>query len=116
MSYVDVVELGRVLGKQSPTAAEQAAMQRVLDEAALKIDLYLGYTVDNPAPPVDTPEYATLAEVNLGFSQELWSLEGRVAGIIPVGPDSIPVIAAHNIWNRWRLRLTPLKMNGWGLA
>jgi hypothetical protein len=50
------------------------------------------------------------------MGQELWSLEGRVAGIIPVGPDSVPVIAAHNIWNRWRLRLVPLKMNGWGLA
>jgi Asp-tRNA(Asn)/Glu-tRNA(Gln) amidotransferase A subunit family amidase len=116
VAYVAVAELQRVLGKLSPTAAEQAAMQRVLDEAALKIDLYLGYTVDNPAPPVDAPAYQTLAEVNLGMAQELWSMEGRVAGIIPVGPDSVPVIAAHNIWNRWRLRLVPLKMNGWGLA
>lgn len=116
MAYVDAGELQRVLGKPSPTAAEAVAMQRVLDEAALKIDLYLGYTVDNPAPPVDTPQYQTLAEVNLGMAQELWSMEGRVAGIIPVGPDSVPVIAAHNIWNRWRLRLVPLKMNGWGLA
>jgi hypothetical protein len=116
MAYIDVAELQRVLQKPAPTAAEQQAMQRVLDEAALKIDLYLGYTVDNPAPLVDTPQYQTLAEVNLGMGQELWSLEGRVAGIIPVGPDSVPVIAAHNIWNRWRLRLVPLKMNGWGLA
>jgi hypothetical protein len=116
MAYVDVAELQRVLQKPSPTAAEQTAMQRVIDESALKIDLYLGYTVDNPAPAPGDPAYPTLAEVNLGMAQELWSMEGRVAGIIPVGPDSVPVIAAHNIWNRWRLRLVPLKMNGWGLA
>jgi len=112
-SYVPLSELQRVLQKPAPTAAEQTAMQRVLDEAALKIDLYLGYTASSPAP---ASALQTLAEVNLGMGQELWSMEGRVAGIIPVGPDSVPVIAAHNIWNRWRLRLVPLKMNGWGLA
>jgi len=115
-AYATVADLQRVLQKPSPTAAEAEAMQRVLYEAALKIDLYLGYTTDNPAPVDGSFDFYTLREVNLGMSQELWSMEGRVAGIIPVGPDSVPVISAQNIWNRWRLRLLPLKMNGWGVA
>jgi hypothetical protein len=50
-AYVDVAELQRVLQKPSPTADEQAAMQRDLDTAA-GIDWDLDYDpVDNPAPP-----------------------------------------------------------------
>jgi len=115
MAYVEVTELQRVLGKPAPTAEEAAAMQRVIDEAAREIDWWLGYTADNPAPPVDDPDYPILVETNLRRAVELWSLETRVGGIVPAGPDSIPIVIRLDTWNRHALTLLPLQRE-FGLA
>src|SRR5580765_2829030 len=102
-------ELQRVLQKPAPTVDEQEAMQRVLDEAAREIDWELGYTVDNPAPPVGDPDYPVISETNLRRASELWSLETRVGGIVPAGPDSIPIVVRLDTWQRHALTLLPLK-------
>jgi hypothetical protein len=108
VAYIDVAELQRVLAKPAPTAAEEAAMQRCVDEAAREIDWWLGYTATNPAPPVDDPDYPVLTETNLRRAAELWSLESRVGGVVPVGPESIPIIVRLNTWERHALTLQPL--------
>jgi hypothetical protein len=115
MAYADIAELQRVLAKPSPTAAESTAMQRVLDEGGREIDWELAITVDNPAPTTGTPDYAILAEVNLARAVELWNMEFRPFGAVPVGPDSVPIVAARDSWYRHRLRLLPLKTS-WGVG
>lgn len=115
MAYVDVSELQRVLQKPVPTAAEATAMQRVVDEAGREIDWELSYTVDNPAPSVDTPEYAILTEVNLARAHELWQMEFRPSGLLTAGADTVPLLSARDSWQRHGLRLLPLKVS-FGLA
>jgi hypothetical protein len=116
VAYVDVSELQRVLAKPAPTAAEAEAMQRVLDEAGAEIDWELSYDpVDNPPPASGTPQYGILTEVNLSRSVELWNMEFRPFGVMPVGPDTIPIVSARDSWYRHRLRLLPLKTS-WGIG
>jgi hypothetical protein len=109
MAYVEVAELQRVLQKPSPTADEQAAMQRDLDVAAREIDWDLGYTVDNPAPPPDTPEYGLLAAVNLDRAVELWATHQRPFGAQNAGADMMPLVSPRDTWYRQHLRLNPLR-------
>lgn len=115
MAYVDIAELQRVAGKPTPTAAEQTAMQRVLDEAGREIDWELSFSVDNPAPSPGTPEYAILAEVNLARAHELWNVEFRPSGLLTAGADTIPLLSAQDSWRRHALRLLPLKTS-FGIA
>jgi hypothetical protein len=115
LAYVAIAELERVLSKPTPTVAEQTAMQRVLDEAAREIDWELSYDADVPVPPLDSAEYAILTEVNLSRAVELWNMEFRPFGAVPVGPDSVPIFAARDSWYRHRLRLLPLKTS-WGIG
>jgi hypothetical protein len=105
VAYVDATELGRVLQKTSPTAAESVAMTRVLDAAAQEIDWDLGITVDNPAPPDDP----VLSDVNLDRAVELWRLNYSSFGVLPVGAEQAPVIAPRDTWYRHHLRLNPLR-------
>jgi hypothetical protein len=109
MAYVDIAELERVLQKPSPTAAEQAAMQRDIDAAALEIDWDLNFTVDNPAPPVDTPAYKLLTDVNLDRAVELWASHNRPFGAASASVDVIPIVSPRDTWYRHHLRLNPLR-------
>jgi len=89
MAYVSISELQRVLNLPAPTAAQTDAMQRALDAAAEEIDWELGYAAAAPAP---SPKSS--------FSPY---------GIIPTGPDVVPVFAARDSWYRHKLTLLPLK-------
>jgi hypothetical protein len=115
LAYVDIAELERVLSKPSPTAAEQTAMQRVLDEAAREIDWDLSISVDNPAPPAGTSDYSILTEVNLSRAVELWNMEFRPFGAMPVGPDTIPIVSPRDTWYRHHVRLQPLRTS-WAIG
>jgi hypothetical protein len=104
--YVDISELQRVLGKTAPTAAELAAMERVLAAAAGEIDWDLGYSAANPAPPSDI-----VAAVNLERAAELWRFSYSTSGVLPQGPELGPVIAPRDTWHRHHLRLSPLRVH-----
>lgn len=108
-AYATIADLKRVLQKPTPTADEQAAMQRDLDVAAREIDWDLNYTIDNPAPPIDTREYKLLADVNLDRAVELWNAHTRPYGALAVGPDAAPLISPRDTWYRQHLRLNPLR-------
>ena len=113
MSYADVAELQRLLNLPAPTAAQSDAMQRVLDAAAGEIDWELDYDpVDNPAP---VPPPPLVVQVNLDRAVELWKASSSPFGIVPVGPDTVPVFAARDSWYRHHLTLLPLK-TGWGVG
>jgi hypothetical protein len=120
MAYVDIAELQRVLNKPAPTAAENAAMSRVLENAAQEIDWDLGYSVDFPAPNPDSP---ILADVNLDRAAELWRFNYSTSGLLPVAPEQTPIVAPRDTWQRHHLRLNPLRhydwttgVGGWGIA
>jgi len=110
MAYTTLAELQRVLQKPSPTAAEQQAMQRVIDAAATEINWDLGFTAD-PSPPFS----AVLVDVNLDRALELWKFNYSPLGTIPVGPDSIPIVSPRDSWYRHHLRLNPLRTS-WGVG
>jgi hypothetical protein len=112
MAYVEIAELQRVLRIDAPTAAQTAAMQRVLDAAAEEIDWELDYTVDTPAPDPPPP---LVVEVNLERAEEHWKQSYSPFGIVGQGPDTVPVIAARDSWYRHRLKLLPLKTS-WGVG
>ena len=106
MAYAALAELQRVLQKPAPTAAETAAMNRVLDAAAQEIDWDLSYDpVDNPAPAADP----ILADVNLDRAVELWRFNYSAVGVLPVGAEQAPIIAPRDTWYRHHLRLNPLR-------
>ena len=112
MAYVDISELQRVLQLTSPTAAQSAAMQRALDAAAEEIDWELGYTTASPAP---VPPPPLVVQVNLDRATELWKTSYSPFGIVPTGPDVVPVFAARDSWYRHHLTLLPLK-DAWGVG
>ena len=108
--YTTIAELQRVLQKPAPTAAEQTAMQRTIDNAAREIDWDLAYNpADNPSPSPGSADYPVLAEVNLARAVELWNIEFRPFGQLPAGPDAFPILAARDSWYRHHLRLNPLR-------
>jgi hypothetical protein len=106
MAYVSISELQRVLNLPAPTTAQTDAMQRALDAAAEEIDWELGYSSAAPAPAPPPP---LVVQVNLDRATELWKSSFSPYGIIPTGPDVVPVFAARDSWYRHHLTLLPLK-------
>jgi hypothetical protein len=112
MAYVPISELQRVLNLPAPTAAQTTAMQRALDAAAAEIDWELDYDATTPAP---VPPPPLVVQVNLDRATELWKSSVSPFGIIPAGPDVVPVFAARDSWYRHHLTLLPLK-TGFGVG
>ena len=112
MAYATVAELARVLNKPFPTAEETAAMQEVLDAVAEAIDWEIPYTADDPAP---TPPPAGVVSVNIARAVELWKERWTGHGIVPLGPDIVPVVTGRDSWARHRMLLKPYKKQ-WGVA
>jgi hypothetical protein len=105
-SYTTLAELQRVLAKPTPTAAEQTAMQRVIDAAGEEINWDLSYNPVDNLPPANDP---ILADVNLNRAVELWKFNFSPLGQVPVGPDLPPIMAPRDTWYRHHLRLAPLR-------
>jgi hypothetical protein len=107
MAYAPISELQRVLNLPAPTTAQTTAMQRALDAAAEEIDWELDYDpVVHPAP---VPPPPLVVQVNLDRATELWKSSFSPYGIVPTGPDIVPVFAARDSWYRHHLTLLPLK-------
>jgi hypothetical protein len=112
MSYATVAELQELLRIPAPTATQQTAMTRVLDAAAQEIDWELGYSAASPAP---TPAPPLVIEVNLERAVEHWKQSYSPFGVIAIGPESEPIVAARDSWYRHARKLAPLKAQ-WGVA
>jgi hypothetical protein len=112
MAYGSTDELLRLIGIASPTAAQTDQAQRALDAAAEEIDWELGYTTDAPAPDPPPP---LVVEVQYDRAIELWKEPQAPFGIVPVGPDTVPIFAARDSWYRHHLKLLPLKTS-WGVG
>jgi len=112
VAYADTDELQRLLRLSSPTPEQQEALQRVLDAAAEEIDWELGYTAASPAP---TPTPTLVVEVNLERAVEHWQQGQSPFGIVGIGADTVPVVAARDSWYRHARKLAPLKTS-YGVA
>jgi len=114
MAYADATELARRLKITSPppTAAQIEAMQQCLDAAAEEIDWELSGTASWTPPPVAPPYPALVVEVNLERAVEHWQQGQSPFGIVGMGGDVIPVVAARNSWYRHAIKLLPLKGQG----
>jgi len=112
VAYADTDELQRLLRLSSPTPEQQEALQRVLDAAAEEIDWELGYTAASPAP---TPTPNLVVEVNLERAVEHWQQGQSPFGIVGIGADTVPVVAARDSWYRHARKLAPLKTS-YGIA
>jgi hypothetical protein len=112
MAYATTDELGPLLNLPAPTANQLEGMQRVLDAAAEEIDWELDYTAAAPAP---VPPPPLVVQVNLARAVELWKETWTGFGIVPVGPEIVPVVTARDSWYRHARTLAPLKTS-WGVA
>lgn len=110
MAYAPVAELARILQIGTPTPAQEIALGRVLEAAALEIDSYLGRTSPLPDPPPDL-----VVEVNLERAVEHWKQEQSPFGIVVLGGELPPGHAGQNAWRRHARTLLPLKQS-WGVA
>jgi hypothetical protein len=110
-AYSDTAELARILHLKSPSAAQEVAMQRVLDTAALEIDSELGRVTPYPVPP------ALVVEVNLERAVEHWQQQESPFGIVALGfgESSTATYTARDSWDRHAHKLVPLKTK-WGIA
>lgn len=102
MAYAAVEELARILQLPTPSAAQTAAMQRVLDGAAAEIDAWLGLTqpYPDPAPP-------TVVHANIVIATEMWNQEQLPYGAVIMSGDQPPIYGPGNPWRRHLLKLLP---------
>ena len=110
MAYATADELARILQLSGPSAAQQAALARVLDAAAAEIDAYLALEepLVEPYPPL-------VVEVNLERAVDHWKAEQSPFGIVTAGGDMPPSYSGRNSWRRHANTLLPLK-EGFGVA
>jgi len=111
-AYATVNQLAALLNLAVPTVAQTEGMQRVLNAAAAEIDWELAFTVAAPAP---VPPPPLVVQVNLARAVELWKEAWTGFGIVPLGPDVVPVVTARDSWHRHARTLAPLKTQ-WGIS
>jgi hypothetical protein len=109
--YAGTSELARILKLRTPTVEQLAAMERVLETAALEIDAELGrYGV------FGSPYPSLVVQVNLERAVEHWQQQEAAFGIIGLGgAEGFSVRTARDTWDRHAHKLAPLK-DTWGIA
>jgi hypothetical protein len=103
-AYAAVDELARILQLTNPSVAQEVALQRVLDAAALEIDEYLARTA-----PFTAPYPALVISVNLDRAADLWKSEQSPYGIVNLGGETAPAYPSRNSFRRHANKLLPLK-------
>jgi len=111
-AYGTIAELARRLKITSPTVAQTEAMQLCLDPAAQEINWELDGTAVWTPPPSTPPYPPLVVEVNYERAVEHWQQGQSPFGIIGLGGDVLPVVAARDSWYRHHLKLKPLKGQG----
>lgn len=109
VAYATPEELARILRISSPSAAQTAALNRVLTAAALEIDIELDRPgiFSEPYPPI-------IVQVNLERAAELWKMQELQVGVL-TGLDGAGMYVTQDTWKRYVPRLAGLK-RGWGFA
>lgn len=108
--YAGTAELARILKLSNPSALQLAAMERVLEAAAMEIDSEL-----DRAGAFGTPYPPLVVAVNLDRAVEHWRQQESPFGILGLGADAIPAYSARDSWDRHAHKLAPLK-ESYGLA
>ena len=68
----------------------------------------LGARLHRPIPAPDPPP-PLVVEVNLERAVEHWRQSYSPFGVVGVGAESEPIVAARNSWYRHHLKLAPLR-------
>lgn len=112
-AYATVDELARILKIRQPSAAQTAAMKRVLFVAAGEIDNEIDLPVGTA---LQEWQRLLCAQVNLDRAADLWRHTESAPGILGI-PDETVVSPQpmRYAWTRYAQRLAPLKKQ-WGLA
>jgi len=109
VAYATADELARILQLTGPSAAQTAALDRVLDAAAAEIDQYLARTA-----PLAEPYPPLVVSVNLDRAEDIWKSEQSPYGVV-MGGDATPSYPGRNSFRRHANRLLPLK-EGFGVG
>lgn len=111
MAEVTLEEFVRLLALSPPPTAE--ALERAqlcLDAATDDVYSYLSYNDDNPAPdPLPNRAVAVIYD----RAGEYWRY--LPFGVLPQGPETLPVFVGQNSWKRHAQKLLPLK-TAWGVG
>lgn len=105
----DTTELARILKITSPTPAQTAAMQRVLDAASGEVLAEIGADTT-----LESWQQQLATEVCLERAVEHWQQQEIAFGLIGIGTE-FPTRIARDTWERHANKLAPLK-ESWGLA
>lgn len=112
-TYATADELARVLEIRSPTAEQQAALERVLVAAQVEIDREIDMGPDST--PLTADELELVAQVNLQRGAELWGLQEVPLGVSGLGGDLGTSNLARNSWGKYQYNLSALKRR-WGVG
>jgi len=108
--YATVTELQRILKLPGATAAQLAAMDRVLMSATLEINAELGLT----DPYGEVPDL--VVEVCLERAVEHWRQQESPFGVLGLGGvETATAFTGRDTWDRHAHKLAPLK-ESWGIA
>ncbi len=112
VAYASIDELARILKLRTPTAAQTAAMRRVLLAAAGEINMEIDFADDDA---LEGWERDLCEQVNLDRAADLWRHTESVPGIVGIPDEAMPVTFGRYSWERYAQRLSPVKRQ-WGLA
>jgi hypothetical protein len=111
--YASVSELARILKIRTPSAAQTAAMGRVLRIAAQEINDEIDLSDSTALTGFQLDE---VEQVNLDRAADLWNHTEAVTGLTGLlGDEGGIAMPGRYSWNRYALRLANLK-DQWGLA
>lgn len=112
--FATVAELARILHIRTVPipAAQEAAMERVLQAAAGEIEAELNRP---DGDMLEDWELKLCAQVNLDRAADLWRHTESVPGIVGIPDEAMPSTFGRYSWNRYAERLAPIKRQ-WGLA
>jgi hypothetical protein len=111
-TYAEVDELARILKIRTPSAEQEAAMERVLIAATHEINREIDREDDDP---VAGAEISLAAQVCLQRATELWLLQEVPLGVAGIGSEFGTSHLARDSWKKYSIMLYPLTQR-WGFA
>lgn len=112
MAYADTTELARVLKIRNASDEQEAALDRVLEAATLRIDSEIDRISTNP---LSAAEIALAEQVCLAYAAELWKFEEVQFGLVGIGSEVGATFVPRDLWEKYAIQLEPLKEQ-FGLA
>lgn len=112
MAYADTTELARVLNIRVPSDNQEAAFDRVIEAATMRIDSEIDLAAD---ASLDGGQIALAEQVCLAYAAELWKFQEVQFGLVGIGSEVGATFVPRDLWEKYAIQLEPLK-NQWGLA